>query len=325
MTVHKHPRNPPKARSAVALVRYDNETADVSRPPTQPSALRGTVFRGSEAVADGVLTPRQLDGKSWRRLYRDVYADATVPHTHQLVVRGALLVIPDGAVISGRSAAYLWGAAMSEPSGPVAIWSPRRFGPVRGLTIRVSPVPARCVTAHRGIPLCTPEHAAWEMAWTLPLYEAVEWIDALARQRHLSRARLVEHCAAHPSARARRRALTRLSLADARSESPPESTVRVALAIAGIEPPVPQYSVMRHGYFIARVDLAWPALRFAVEYDGQWHADRDQLARDRRRLRELTAAGWQVYHVTRDDLRDLDRLVRGIAAAITARRGELSR
>jgi Protein of unknown function (DUF559) len=291
----------------------------------QPRALRGTVFRGSAAVADGVLTPRQLDGKSWRRLYRDVYADATIPQSHHLALRGALLVIPAAAVISGRSAAHLWGAAMSEPSGPVAIWSPHRLGPIRGITIRVSSMPQGCVTVHRSIPVCTPEHAAWEMAWTLPLFEAMGWIDALARRRHLARARLVEHCAAHPRARGRHLARTRLSLADPRSESPPESTVRVALATAGVEPPIPQYSIMRDGYFIARVDLAWPALRLAVEYDGQWHADRDQLARDRRRLRELTAAGWQVYHVTRDDLRDLDRLVQGIAATITARRGELPR
>ena len=54
-----------------------------------------------------------------------------------------------------------------------------------------------------------------------------------------------------------------LSLADARSESPTESTVRVALVIAGVEPPTPQYSVMRQGYFVARVDLAWPEIRFA--------------------------------------------------------------
>lgn len=100
--------------------------------------------------------------------------------------------------------------------------------------------------------------------------------------------------------------------------------MRVALVMAGVEPPVPQYSVMRDGYFVARLDLAWPALRFAIEYDGQWHADRDQLTRDRRRLRELTAMGWQIYHVTRDDLSDLDRLVADIAAAISARTAELA-
>jgi hypothetical protein len=300
--VHKHPRDPPTARLPVAPVPRNVDAPHVARPPIQPAALRGTVFRGSAAVADGILTPRQLDGKSWRRLYRDVYADASVPQSHRLAVRGAMLVIPDGAVISGRSAAYLWGAAMAEPTGPVAIWSSRSFGPIRGMTIRVSPMSARCITAHRGIPVSTPEHAAWEMAWSLPLFEAMGWIDALARRRHLSRVRLIEHCAVHPGARGRQLARTRLSLADARSESPPESTVRVA-----------------------RVDLAWPDIRFAVEYDGQWHAARDQLTRDRRRLRDLTAAGWQIFHVTRDDLGHVDRLVQKIAAAIRVRRSDLPR
>jgi hypothetical protein len=296
----------------------------MSRTPQRPPPLRGAVFRGSQAVAAGVVTQRQLDGRSWRRLFRDVYADATIRPGHLLAMRGAALVMPDAAVISGRSAAYLWGAAMSEPVGPVEIWSPRRFGPVRGITVRVSPMPAACVTAHRGIAVCTPEHAAWEIAWTLALFEAMGWIDALARRRRLSRARLVAHCAVHPAARGRCRARTRLSLADGRSESPPESTVRVAVVLAGVGPPTPQYSVMRDGYFVARLDLAWPALRFAIEYDGQWHADRDQLTRDRRRLRELTALGWQIYHVTRDDLRNLDKLLADVAAALRARTAELA-
>ena len=192
--VHKHPRGPPRRDHGSHRPRNHDNTPHMSRPPVRPRPLRGAVFRGSEAVAGGVLTPRQLDGRSWRRLFRDVYADATIPHDHLLAMRGASLVIPDATVISGRSAAHLWGAAMSEPVGAVEIWSQRRFGPVRGVTIRVSPMPSICVTTHRGIPVCTPEHAAWEIAWTLPLFEAMGWIDALARRRHLSGARLVAHC-----------------------------------------------------------------------------------------------------------------------------------
>ncbi|HZA16592.1 MAG TPA: hypothetical protein VE645_06820 [Pseudonocardiaceae bacterium] len=40
------------------------------------------VFCGSEAVAAGVLTPDQLRGPSFRRLYRDVYLPAVMPVTH---------------------------------------------------------------------------------------------------------------------------------------------------------------------------------------------------------------------------------------------------
>ena len=45
------------------------------------------VFCGSEAVAAGVLTPDQLRGPSFRRLYRDVYLPAAMPVTHPCAAR----------------------------------------------------------------------------------------------------------------------------------------------------------------------------------------------------------------------------------------------
>ncbi|HEY7176707.1 MAG TPA: DUF559 domain-containing protein, partial [Micromonosporaceae bacterium] len=89
---------------------------------------------------------------------------------------------------------------------------------------------------------------------------------------------------------------------------------------ARLPTPVPQFSVIVGGFFIARVDFAWPEWRFAVEYDGQWHADRGQLHRDRARLRELNAAGWFVFHVTREDMSDMPHLVAQISALLSLRR-----
>jgi very-short-patch-repair endonuclease len=120
-----------------------------------------------------------------------------------------------------------------------------------------------------------------------------------------------------------RRAGATLTLTDPRAESPPESHLRVAIVRGGLPPPVSQFSVIVQGYFVARVDLAWPAWRFAVEYDGQWHADRGQLHRDRTRVRELNAAGWYVYPVTREDMYDLPRLIGHIGALLTLRRNAI--
>jgi hypothetical protein len=289
-----------------------------------PVELRRQVFVGSKAAAAGLLTRRQLNGQTWRRLNHDVYADRALPFDHLLLVRGAALFMPPGAVIDGRSAAHVWGVPMASADDVVEVWTPVGFGPVSGLRIRRSAVQPECVTRWRGVPICTPTHAAWEIARTTPVYDAVEWIDALAGRRRLTRADLMRHCALHVAGRGHRRAATTLGLADPRSESPPESRVRVAFVLAGVAPPVPQFTVLdADGYFIARVDFAWPWLRFAAEYDGQWHADRDQLTRDRRRLRDLTAAGWQVYHITRDDLKDLDRLAREIHGVIRRRAADL--
>jgi very-short-patch-repair endonuclease len=107
-----------------------------------------------------------------------------------------------------------------------------------------------------------------------------------------------------------------LTLSDPRAESPPESRLRVEMLRAGLPAPVPQFDVLVDGFFIARLDFAWPAFRFGVEYDGQWHADSGQLHRDRSRLRELNAAGWRIFHVTREDMRDIPELMRQIGAAL---------
>jgi very-short-patch-repair endonuclease len=91
------------------------------------------------------------------------------------------------------------------------------------------------------------------------------------------------------------------------------------LRLGGAPLPIPQWQVFDRGEFIARVDLAWPWLKLAVEYDGQWHADRNQLARDRVRIRNLNAAGWYVYPVTRNDMWDLDQTVQAIKIVIAER------
>jgi hypothetical protein len=61
------------------------------------------------------------------------------------------------------------------------------------------------------------------------------------------------------------------ALADPRAESPPESLVRVLLTLGGLPRPVPQYVILdQGGRFVARVDLAWPEVRLAGEYDGAY-------------------------------------------------------
>ena len=107
-----------------------------------------------------------------------------------------------------------------------------------------------------------------------------------------------------------------MELADPRAESQPESRLRVLLALAGLFPAV-QYTVRDDsGDFVARVDLAFVDQRVAIEYDGVWHGERRQFARDRRRLNRLVAAGWTVLHVTAEDLRDPAALLARIRALL---------
>jgi very-short-patch-repair endonuclease len=76
--------------------------------------------------------------------------------------------------------------------------------------------------------------------------------------------------------------------------------------------------VLVDGRFVARVDFAWPDLKLAVEYDGLWHAEPGQFARDRRRLNLLREAGWRVVFVTAADMQWPDQVVIRIATALSS-------
>jgi very-short-patch-repair endonuclease len=115
------------------------------------------------------------------------------------------------------------------------------------------------------------------------------------------------------SARARRVC----ALADGLAGSPQETRLRLLLHRSALPAPTAQYRVRDDGgRVVARVDFAWPERKVALEYDGLWHGEPGQFAKDRHRLNQLTAAGWRVIFVTAADLRDPASLLARIAAAI---------
>ena len=75
----------------------------------RPDELAYTVFRGSDALRDGLLSSKALRGPGWTRLRYDMFADSRLEHDHELACRAAALILPESAVIAGRSAAFLLG------------------------------------------------------------------------------------------------------------------------------------------------------------------------------------------------------------------------
>lgn len=105
-----------------------------------------------------------------------------------------------------------------------------------------------------------------------------------------------------------------------RVESPKETETRLQIIAAGLPEPEGQHEVYDRGRLVARVDLAYPDLRIAIEYEGDGHrTSRDQWRRDIQRQRELEDLGWVVIRVTELDLRDggaslLTRIRKAIAS-----------
>lgn len=290
----------------------------VSRPPRVPEQLRGRVFLGSRAVRAGLLTPRALRSSAWRRLFQGVYIDATVPLTHRLVCLAAHeFVLPAGSVLAGGSAAHLHGVPAG-PEDPVEAYVPADRRPRRtpGLRPRLGVVPATEVVAAGRLRVTSPVRTCWDLVRWRGLVDGVVITDRLLATGVLFVGELEKYAAERGADRFARA----VGLVDGRAESPPESELRVRLVLAGLPRPEPQHRVFVAGRFLARVDLAWPAQRVAVEYDGAWHGAPGRLHPDRRRLNRLIASGWLVIHVTSVRLRtDLDGVVAEIRSTLALR------
>jgi hypothetical protein len=291
----------------------------VVRPPRIPPDLTVDVFRGSDATLRGLLTRRQLDGRSWRRLFPDVYVHRDVPVTHALRSKGAWLLLP-AAVVTGRSAAVLWGVELADPCDDVEVTvsagaHPRR---VPGLRVRRARLPAEHCWQRAGIPVTTPEATSVRLAASVRGDEAVIAVDRMVNSGIVDLGP-VRALAAVQRGPGSSRARSVCALADGLAESPQETRLRLLIHRSDLPRPVAQYRVAdSRGGRIARVDFAWPERKVALEYDGLWHADPEQFAKDRRRLNRLREAGWTVVFVTAADLYRPAELIARIAAALTA-------
>ncbi|MCU4673985.1 endonuclease domain-containing protein [Microbacterium fluvii] len=79
-----------------------------------------------------------------------------------------------------------------------------------------------------------------------------------------------------------------------------ETWTRLTLIDAGLPEPALDFDVYNeYGTFIACVDMAYPALKTAVEYEGAHHASAGQWESDIDRYAALEAAGWRIVRVTK--------------------------
>lgn len=270
-------------------------------------------------------TVAALRDGSWQRVLRGAYAPAHLQHDLTLRGRAALRLLPERALVADRCLLWLLGVDVLPPGPPVLeVVVPRgapvpRRAEVRARTAAVPPED-RHVLPTSGLRCLRPVRAAADLLRMLPLTEAVVVADAVQHARLMTPEDLATELGRHAGLRGVRRAHQALALSDRRAESPPETRLRVALVAAGLAP-VPQYDVVVGGRHLARVDLAFPDRRIAVEYDGRAvHEREDVFVRDRQRQNDLVRAGWLVLRFTAADLRfGAASAVAQVLAALDAR------
>jgi G:T-mismatch repair DNA endonuclease (very short patch repair protein) len=278
----------------------------------RPDRLDGRVFRGTRAVRDGLLTKDQLRSTAWRRLRRDVYADARMPVDHLLLARGVRLVAPQDAVFGGLTAALLWGARdLVSAADPVEVLLPpgSRWTPGPGVVVRTAPAEGEVVTDRRDLRWTSRTRTAVDLVRRGPVEDAVVLLDRLVVGGVVALHDVRDAVQRLPRCRGSAQARRVAGLADGFAESPQETRLRLLLLHAGMPEPVAQYRVFDDDGLVARMDFAYPELRLAIEYDGLWHGETGQFAKDRRRANRLSAAGWRVIYVTAADLHRPERLL----------------
>jgi hypothetical protein len=144
--------------------------------------------------------------------------------------------------------------------------------------------------------------------------------DALTHLELVTNDELRRYFAGKKRLRNLRRGEALLDEIEPKSESPMETRTRIAMTDRGLPRPEAQWVVRTStGRFVARLDLAYPELRLAIEYDGAWPWKQRQA--DERRRAAVRALGWEVLVVDADDVYgDPDGFVSRVWEARRARR-----
>lgn len=184
---------------------------------------------------------------------------------------------------------------------------------------------------HSDVPVASRERTWLDLAGELDVRDLVAMGDQLVRhprERFEGRTRpwstpdrLAALLASHPGFRGVVRAREALTMVRIGADSPAETRLRLALVAAGLPDPELQLKLDPGAPSSPAADLGYRRARIAVQYDGDHHRSRDQLASDNRRDMAFTLAGWTYLKFDWTDDRDGFRRAVGLVGRALAQAG----
>ncbi|WP_192575886.1 endonuclease domain-containing protein [Agrococcus sediminis] len=270
-----------------------------------------TVFTTRQGKASG-LTAAQLRGAAFRRPASGCRVVGPPPTTveegrDELIAALTALARPD-QFFSHATAALLHGMPIPRrlERGPVHLASPSFTGRMRRPGVVGHRIKSEVVEV-AGLRAEAVADTFVHLATLLSVEELVavgDWIVDPRRTGSLTIDALADATRRYRGARGMAVVDRALALVRPGAESAKETQLRLRIIGAGLPEPVLQLELREpDGRVWARIDLAYPELRLAIEYDGEQHrTDDGQYQRDIRRLRRLQSDGWYVIRVTKADL-----------------------
>lgn len=272
-------------------------------------------FIASEALAAGRLNRHGLR-THYRAAYPDVYLPALAPLRLAQRTTAAWLWSGRRGVIAGAAAAALHGTRWIDDDVPVELVYANPRAPA-GVVSRRETLLDDEVQVLSEMLVTTPERTAFDIGRHQGERPAVALLDALVRATRVEVDAVAALALRHPRVRGLRQLELALSLVDPGAESPRESYLRLLLVHAGLPPEQTQIPVPTAGitYYL---DMGWPEVMVAAEYDGRHHQTNSrQWRKDIIRLEALARMGWIVIRVTAGD--DAAEIVRRVRQALMDR------
>lgn len=255
----------------------------------------------------------------------------------------ALNLVPSAVALTHEAAALVHGLWMWDPEPDVRLAVPSRpklsYRPLepiayasdgrpqesaqgrrRGIRRRRSSLDDSEITMVNGLPVTTLMRTAVDCAFDLPARESVCVVDSAMRalcrpdrfrpevgaaRWRRARVDLLAAVEAQGPRRGAVRARAVAAMANPYAESPGESALRRLVVALGLPQPQLQHPIdVGTGLVEFFLDLAWPHLRFAVEFDGRAKYERNgDLWSEKQRQDAVSRLGWSFERVSWDDLR----------------------
>ncbi|MGV0738666.1 hypothetical protein ABQF35_18220 [Mycobacterium syngnathidarum] len=280
-------------------------------PGRQPSP-----FLGSDAVSSGVLTVHQLR-KNYRAVYRNVYLAKDVALSPLLRAQAAWLFTGPDAVLSGISAAAVYGTQWLNVNAPAEVVRANCHAP-DGLRVRSYALAPEHIREVDGMRATTVARTAFDLGRLLPNTEAVPVLDALMNKTKIDPDaiwRLVEE---NPGIRGIDRLRMSLAQADGGAESPFETQTRLLLrntAVPGLETQIPFYD--EWGLVCTRATMGWRRWKVAVECDDERDST-EHRTWVHSHTADLESRGWVVVWVTKAMISGRRSIVRRVQQKLWA-------
>ncbi|MEO7016103.1 MAG: hypothetical protein ABI130_05925 [Leifsonia sp.] len=303
------------------------------RAAALPSNIRDTAFTTSTAQKLGVTRSRlrRTDLASPFHGVRTPYESGVEPTIFELC-EAFRAGMDDGQFFSHVTAATIYGLPLPLHTGSgthilVAVVKPRRAPRGAGVIGHKLTIDPNTLREWNGFPVPDPVEVWCELAATFSIDELVIAGDALLRRK--SPLAETRRLAAAVAAATNRPGAERLRLAlpniRARTDSPMETTLRLAIARARLPEPEVNWAILdAAGAFRGFADLAFPLFRVLVEYDGDHHrTDSVQYFTDVDRLWMFQSLGWRIVRINKTHT--LPEAIQRIRTALSTGEGVATR